>query len=37
VLFYQFPNKIVDPLSVYVCAFNRTFLLGGCLACLVRT
>jgi len=28
-LLYAFLNLIVDPLSVYVCALNRTFLLVG--------
>ena len=34
---YSFLILIVGPLSVYVCALNRTFLLVGWLACLVRT
>ena len=34
---YKVLNLVVGPLSVYVCALNRTFLLVGWWACLVRT
>ena len=34
---YSLLNIVVGPLSVYVCALNRTFLLVGWWACLVRT
>ena len=36
-LLYSFLNLFVGPLSVYVCALNRTFLIVGWSACLVRT
>ena len=35
--FYQYIYLIVDPLSVYVCTSNRTFLLASCTIILVRT
>ena len=34
---YSFLNEVVGPLSVYVSALNRTFLLADSWACLVRT
>ncbi len=34
---YLFLNYVVGPLSVYICALNRTFLLVDYLAYLVRT
>ena len=36
-ILYSFVNLVVGPLSVYVCALNRTFLLVGWWACLVST
>ena len=34
---YSFLSLSVGPLSVYICALNRTILLVGWWACLVRT